>query len=368
MASFQQNRSNSPASFLMNKKHTLMTVLLLGVLCLLVYIQVHAWKKFDWATFWENTSHVHWTYIAGSVLLTYLAYALRAVRWRIFLKPLCETTTKRMLAPQFIGFAALALLGRPGEMVRPFLIARKEKLTFSSQVGVWLMERVFDLATVAVMFVIFAFRGDPLWNTLANRRFPYEIHVAAVVFLAVIVVLAVIAIKLRKSGYQIANRLQRRFEPGSPTFAHALHGRIVSFTDGLQIIRDGASFLQLSVLSLAMWWVVAGVYWLLTHAYSGVLAEMGVGSLLVLMVAAMFGSLLQLPGVGGGSQLATINLLSSSKAFGIPAEIATSCGMLIWLCTFMSVIPMGLLLAHRERLSLRAVAEAEEKAEAQLSD
>jgi hypothetical protein len=42
--------------------------------------------------------------------------------------------------------------------------------------------------------------------------------------------------------------------------------------------------------------------------------------------------------------------------------------MLIWLCTFMSVIPMGLLLAHRERLSLRAVAEAEEKAEAQLSD
>src|SRR6516162_4449882 len=203
MASFQQNRSNSPASFLMNKKHTLMTVLLLGVLCLLVYIQVHAWKKFDWATFWENTSHVHWTYIAGSVLLTYFAYILRAVRWRIFLKPLCETTTLRMLAPQFIGFAALALLGRPGEMVRPYLIARKEKLTFSSQVGVWLMERVFDMAAVALMFVIVAFKGDPLWKALANPRFPGEIHIAAIIFLAIIVVLAAIAIKLRTSGYQI---------------------------------------------------------------------------------------------------------------------------------------------------------------------
>jgi uncharacterized protein (TIRG00374 family) len=350
----------------MNRKRALMTALVLAILCLLVYVQVHAWKKFNWRVFWDNTSHVNWLYIAGSILLTYFAYIFRAVRWRIFLKPLCETTTIRMLAPQFVGFAALALLGRPGEMVRPYLIARKEKLTFSSQVGVWLMERVFDMAAVALMFVIVAFKGDPLWNTLPNRRFPYEIHVAALVFLAVIVVLAAIAIRLRKSGYQIAERLQRRFEPRSATFAHSLHGKIVSFTDGLQIIRDGTAFLQLSALSIGMWCVVAGAYWCITHAYSGVLGEMGLGSLLVLMVAAMFGSLLQLPGVGGGSQLATINLLSSPKAFGVPPEIATSCGMLIWLCTFMSVIPVGLLIAHRERLSLRAVARAEEKAEAKL--
>jgi uncharacterized protein (TIRG00374 family) len=351
----------------MKKKHTLVTVLVLAILCLLIYVQVHAWKKFDWATFWDNTSHVHWSYIAGSVLLTYVAYLFRAVRWRIFLKPLCETTTGRMLAPQFIGFAALALLGRPGEMVRPYLIARKEKLTFSSQVGVWLMERVFDMAAVAIMFVAVAFWGDPLWNTLPNQRFTSEIHIAALIFLAVIVILVAVAIKLKKSGYQIADRLQRRFESRSADFALKLHGKIVSFTDGLQIIRDGTSFLQLSALSLGMWCVVAGAYWCITHAYSGVLAEMGAGSLLVLMVAAMFGSLLQLPGVGGGSQLATINLLSSSKAFGVPPEIATSCGMLIWLCTFMSVIPVGLLIAHRERLSLRAVAEAEEKAEAKLN-
>jgi hypothetical protein len=34
----------------------------------------------------------------------------------------------------------------------------------------------------------------------------------------------------------------------------------------------------------------------------------------------------------------------------------------------MSVIPVGLLLAHRERLSLRAVAAAEEKEEAALTE
>ncbi len=42
--------------------------------------------------------------------------------------------------------------------------------------------------------------------------------------------------------------------------------------------------------------------------------------------------------------------------------------MLMWLGTFMSVIPMGLLLAHRERLSLRAVAAAEENEQAALEN
>jgi len=42
--------------------------------------------------------------------------------------------------------------------------------------------------------------------------------------------------------------------------------------------------------------------------------------------------------------------------------------MLLWLATFMSVIPMGLLLAHREHVSLRAVAVEEQKAEAALKE
>jgi len=343
----------------MKKKQTLLTVIVVVVLCLLVYLQIHAWKKFDWATFWTSTSHVRWPYIVAAIVVTYSAYVLRAVRWQIFLKPMCNTTTRRMLAPQFIGFAGLALLGRPGEMIRPYLIARKENLPFTSQVGVWVMERVFDMGAVAIMFVLIGFWGDPLWSKLPNHRLAYEVRVSAVVFFVAILVLAAVAVKLRRSGYEIAERLQKRFERRSPGFAHALHGKVVSFTDGLQIITDTASFVQLSILSLALWWIVAVTYWLITHAFGGVLAEMGVGSLLVLMVAAMFGSLLQLPGVGGGSQLATINVLYG--IFGVSSETAVSCGMLIWLCTFMSVIPVGLLLAHRERLSLRAVAAEEEK-------
>ena len=350
----------------MNKKHTLATVIVLAVLCLLVYLQVRTWKKFDWATFWTNTRHVKWEYIAVAVAITYFLYVLRAIRWRIFLKPLCQTTTRRLLAPHYIGFAGLALLGRPGEMIRPYLIARRENLTFSSQMAVWLVERIFDMGSVALMFVVLGFVGDPLWNSLPNRHLQAQVRWSAGVFLGGILLLAALAVLLRRSGYAVAEYLRKLLGRRSHKFANSLHAKIVSFTDGLKVISDASAFLQLLLLSALLWSLVGLAFWLVTHAYGGELARLGPASIMVLMVSAMFGSLIQLPGVGGGSQLATIAVLN--RVLGVPSEIAVSCGMLIWVSTFMSVIPVGLLLAHRERLSLRAVAAAEEKEEAALTE
>jgi hypothetical protein len=59
--------------------------------------------------------------------------------------------------------------------------------------------------------------------------------------------------------------------------------------------------------------------------------------------------------VGGGSQAATIGILFG--IFGLTKELATSCGIMLWLVTFMSVIPAGLFLAHREHISLTRVEE-----------
>ena len=76
----------------------------------------------------------------------------------------------------------------------------------------------------------------------------------------------------------------------------------------------------------------------------------------------MVGSVIQLPGVGGGSQLATIAALE--HIFDVPKELAASCGIMLWLVTFVAVIPLGLLLAHRERLSLRKLSQESHQEEA----
>jgi hypothetical protein len=92
-----------------------------------------------------------------------------------------------------------------------------------------------------------------------------------------------------------------------------------------------------------------------THAYSE-LADITVAHVVLLMVSSMAGSMLQLPAVGGGSQLAVIKVLE--VVFAVRPELAVGCGIMLWLVTFMAIAPLGLFLAHREHLSLRK-AEAE---------
>ena len=59
-----------------------------------------------------------------------------------------------------------------------------------------------------------------------------------------------------------------------------------------------------------------------------------------------------MPGVGGGSQLATISALDHIFHI-VPQELTVSCGIMLWLVTFVAVVPVGLMLSHHERLSLR---------------
>ena len=340
----------------MNKKRILIMFLVLVVLCALVYLQVRTWKAFDWHTFWEQTEHVNWLLIFAGVVLTYAAYALRAVRWKIFLKPVCKTTSARLMAPQLIGFTALALLGRAGEVVRPYIIARKENLTFASQMAVWTVERIFDMGGFAVLLALSFLSPD-----LRALPFYHGLSEGAIVLFALVVALIVAMVVIRKAGDTVANFLHRLFAGIAPKFAHHLKDKVHSFAVGLETIQGIGEALQLVAISLFMWMLIAVAYICIMHAYPGILGASTLPMAILLMGAGMVGSLLQLPGVGGGSQLATIGMLSA--AFGIPHELAVSCGMLIWAVTFMSVIPAGLLLARREHVSLRAVEhQAEEKA------
>jgi uncharacterized protein (TIRG00374 family) len=340
----------------MNRKRLLIFSIVLAVLCLLIYLQVRAWKTFDWKLFWKNTEDVNWLYLFYGLALTYIAYALRAVRWRIFLKPVHKTTTARLLAPQFVGFAALSLLGRAGEMIRPYIIAKKERLTFTSQMAVWGVERIFDMGAFALMLAV-----SFLSPELRGLAFYPKLREAAFVLVALVAALVVFCVVVRRSGERVADFLHDRVAGFAPKFAHHLRDKVLSFSHGLETIQDLASALQLTAVSIFMWVLIMFAYYTITHAYPA-LQDMSLAREVVLMGSSMVGSMLQLPAVGGGSQLATIGMLSAG--FHIEHELAVSCGMMLWAITFMSVIPTGLAIARHEHVSIRAVAEAEEKAAA----
>src|SRR5260370_24711748 len=89
---------------------------------------------------------------------------------------------------------------------------------------------------------------------------------------------------------------------------------------------------------------------------------MSVQRVLLVMGGRVSGSMGQLPGVGGGSQLATISALDHVFHI-VPKELAVSCGIMLWLVTFVALVPVGLMFAHHERLSLRKLSAESEQAQ-----
>jgi hypothetical protein len=284
---------------------------------------------------------------------------------------------RRLIAPQIIGFAALGLFGRAGEFARPYLIARKEKLTFTSQLAVWTVERFFDLGSVVLLMGgFFALRGGTLAHVLmqavrsgahaALQKAGHNLPVA----LAALAVMALFAFVLKRASGKAAGHLR---------------ARLLAFKQGFNTIHDAKSFAQLVLVSLGMWLLIAGAYIEVLHAYPQIpvvvegdpegvqrvarMNAMGLEDVLLVMGSSILGSVVQLPGGVGGSQLAVIGVLQSnlfrSEPFNITKELAVSCGIMLWLVTFMSVIPAGVLLARFEKISLvRLNEESTEQEEA----
>jgi uncharacterized protein (TIRG00374 family) len=347
----------------MNKKRSLIYGVVLTLLAVLVYMQFRQWRNFDWGRFLEHTRDLTWRHVFRAVAFIYLAYILRAVRWKLFLNRARKNTSiASLLPPTIVGFTALALLGRPGELVRPYLIARRLNLSLSSQLAAWTVERIFDIAAFTVLMVSAIFLPTGLRNFAMSRPEIFRwLHFAGYLLSALVAGLFLGALLVNYQGPAIANWVETRFAHLAGNLGHRIAQRIRDFAFGLNIIDGPVSFSQIAAVSLIMWSLIALSYRDVTHAYGAPMHAMTTTRVLLLMGSSMVGSMLQLPGVGGGSQLATIEALD--KIYHVPSELAVSCGILLWLVNFMSIIPLGLLLAHRERISLRKLSEETEHAE-----
>lgn len=335
----------------MDKKRILASVLVFCILAILIYLQYRHWRTFDWGTFWSQTHRIRWWHVFHGVVLIYLAYVVRALRWKIFLKPVRpRAKVSELVSPTLIGFTGLALLGRAGEFIRPYLIARRTGLSFSSQLAVWAVERIFDIGAFGVLMAIAIFLPSAL-QSIPHPEYYQRFREAGFFLIAFVLGTTAAAVVIGRNSDTAARWVEQRFAHLSSNLGHRLGQKVREFGMGLNTIHGPMSLLWLSVVSVGMWYMIALAYHEVTHAYQAAALDIPVSQLLILIFASMLGSMLQLPAVGGGSQMATIAVLSS--VFDAPPEMAASCGILLWLVTFAAVVPVGLVLAHHERLSLR---------------
>jgi hypothetical protein len=333
----------------------LRTLIPLAFLAAVVAFAYHGRSSFQWSAVIAQLRSADPLHILIGIALIYACYWLRAMRWSVLLRTLRPASAARVFPAQVIGFTAVGLFGRLADLARPVILARTLDTSVATQLAVYSVERAFDLAAAAVLFSAALAFG--------SRSLPHHEAFAHVGLLAIAatVVLVLFALALRLRGPAIARTSARLLHKLSPRLAALAEARLLDLSAGFHTLATFAEFASATALSLIMWIGVAAAYVVSIRAFRAApsLASFGLAATMLLLATGMGGSLLQLPVLGWFTQIAVL-AAALHGIFAVPLDTATACGLVLLLVANLSIIPLGLLLAHARGLSLRAAARASE--------
>lgn len=112
-------------------------------------------RNLDWAQVRQEVGNSDPYLLCAAILIICLAYVFRAFRWGALLKPLSAARFADLFAATTIGFSGVFLVGRAGEFVRPLVLSMRDpRVRPSASLVTILVERIYDLTAVALMFAI----------------------------------------------------------------------------------------------------------------------------------------------------------------------------------------------------------------------
>jgi len=357
---------------------------ILGLIVLIALAAIIIWGRdrihFDFAVFRAQLAGADWTKIAIGFACIYLAYVLRAFRWAMLMRHNKKVNPLSLVGTQVIGFTAVALIGRVADPVRPYLVARRTATDIGTQIAVYIVERLFDMGSMALIFSIAMF-GVPsdeilkatghsgLVAKLAASHPDMAVIVARYGGLALTLAGAIFLVAVRLAGPAIATVLEGGLSAASRKLGHAVGNKIRAFHAGLDVMRSGADFAATAGLSVAMWVIIALAYLETCRAFnaSPQLAATSVQRCMLLMVASGGASIFQLPIIGWLTQIGAV-AAALVGILGAGNEAATACSAMLLLVTFLGIVPVGLVWAQVDHISLRQITTESEVASEQATE
>ncbi|MEO6239390.1 MAG: lysylphosphatidylglycerol synthase transmembrane domain-containing protein, partial [Vicinamibacterales bacterium] len=280
-------------------------------------------------------------------LVTMITYGLRALRWQYLLAPIGPTRFWTAFRTTVIGFAASFLLpARPGEVLRPYLLAKREGLPPTAAFATIILERLLDLVTVLLLFGVFVLVVDP-----GSLSAPPELYgrvkmggliaaAGSLLGLGVFFVLAGHPERLGAWALRVERILPARL-------ARALAGFVETFAQGLAVMRQPGRLLVSLILSFPLWLSIALGIWVASRAFHMTFGYLGSFLVMTLLVV---GVAVPTPGQIGGFhamyKVAVVNF------FAVPEPTAVGAAIVLHAISFVPVTLLGLVFMAREGLTL----------------
>jgi len=291
-------------------------------------------------------------------LLCMVVFLVRAWRWIYFYRPEHGATVGGLTVANFIGFTTNNILPlRIGELVRALMARRKVNAPLSYTFATLFIERLFDTLCIFLCVILpLLFYGNFPPLVVKIGKIVFFIFLGATVFLIVL-----------RSKPHLAQKIA--LPVGRKVFSDRLFERfkhfMQTFTDGLQILRNGPAMLKIIVLSLFHWWIVVFSYGLAFRGFSFDTLPWS-APYLTLGLVGLGVALPSAPAFIGPIHFAII--YSLSKAYGIPTSTAAGFAVVMHLLMMGPVTLVGLMLMWKEGLTLGQIREKADHIEEELPE
>ena len=273
-------------------------------------------RDFDSRLFFEGFSDIRPAWLFASIVATFVSYAIRALRWQILLASLKLVRLGSLVMATLLGYGAVYALGRAGEMVRPVWIARKEEISTVGSFAAIVLERVFDLSMLLLLFAFsLAFVQLPVGaedSVSLLARAAWSILILAIAALGA-------SILFEKYVTVITNKLAAR----------RIRRFLETVREGLAATSNLRSLGFVAFYSLLLWLGIAIQFWLMMV---GLNFDLPFTATTIVLVGSALGSIAQVPGIGGGFQAAFIFCLTTF--FLVPVETAIAASLIAWVITY----------------------------------
>jgi len=306
----------------------------------------------NFAEVWAETRRADPMLLVTSVVITGITYALRAWRWQSLLAPIGPTHFGIAFRATVIGFATSFLLpARAGEVIRPYVLARKEGIKPTAAFATVILERLLDMATVLLLFggFVFTVPDGVLTGDAAQLAYvKFWGGMAAAAAIGGLVMLFVLAGHPERLGRAVS-----RVERVLPArVARILAQFVETFAQGLAVMRDPTRLAVALLQSFPLWLSIASGIWLTSRAFH--ITFPYTGSFLV-MTLLVVGVAVPTPGQIGGFHAAY--QLAVQTFFGASADRAVGAAIVLHAISFVPVTILGVIFLAREGLTLGTATE-----------
>lgn len=315
------------------------------------FFLVIALRGLDLSQVWRYIQSANYWWILPGIAVYFVGVWARTWRWHYLLrsvKPIPLTTMWPIVVIGYMGNNIYPF--RAGEILRAYMLKKREGVSISASIATILVERVFD----GLVMLLFVFVALPIMPGLPEWLRETVIFASIAFFGALLIFLMMAA--LPEPSRRLYHWLIRQFAP--PPLQTTLLTLADRFMIGVSSLNSFPNIMMIFLTSIIIWLLETVKYWFVMYAFSFTVSFFAL--MLMNGVVNLATTLPSAPGYIGTFHAPGIAIL---KVFGVDPSVAAAYTVVLHAALWLPITLLGLWYMARESLSWRdfnrAVAESE---------